>query len=156
MSESKSVQVMWETYLHSIGETPETTEKQYTAWYFCDNEQDANALAELVKAGQKRATAGALWSFEHEQEPLPQINDYSVIIDWHGTSQCIIHTTSVDVVPFNEVTAEFAQTEGEGDGSLAYWKEVHWQFFTRELAEFSKKPEETMPVVCEEFEVVFR
>ncbi|MEM7118995.1 MAG: ASCH domain-containing protein, partial [Chloroflexota bacterium] len=128
-----SVTKMWYAYLHQIGETPETTNKTYTAWYFCDNEADANELAELVKKGQKRATASAVWTYEKEQEPIPQVGELSVILNWEGEAQCIICTTSVEIVPFNEVTAVFAATEGEGDGSLAYWRRVHWAFFTRDL-----------------------
>ncbi len=29
--------------------------------------------------GRKRATAGALWSYEAEDEPVPQVGDFSVI-----------------------------------------------------------------------------
>ena len=46
-------------------------------------------------------------------------------------------------------------TEGEGDGSLAYWRKVHWEFFTRELSPFGRTPEKSMPVVCERFNVVY-
>ena len=156
MMESNSVKKMWQAYLQVIGEEQETTEKTYTAWYFCDNEKDANELAALVKAGRKRATAGAVWTYEHEQESLPKIGDYTVITNWQGAAQCIICVTSVNIIPFNEVTAEFARTEDEGDGSLAYWRKVHWDFFSRELASIGKQPDETMPVVCEEFKVVYQ
>ncbi|NOZ07142.1 MAG: ASCH domain-containing protein [Chloroflexi bacterium] len=155
MSELDSVRAMWKAYLRAIGEAPATTKKSYTAWHFCDNEQDANALAELVKQGVKRATAGACWSYKYEEQPLPTVGDYSVITDWSGNAVCIICTTALEVVPFNEVTTDFAKTEGEGDGSLAYWRKVHWDFFTRELRAFGRKPEKTMPVLCERFEVVY-
>ena len=86
---------------------------------------------------------------------MPAVGDYSVIINWNGEAQCIIRTTSVEIVPFNEVTADFARTEGEGDRSLDYWRRVHWECFTRELQAIGKRPQETMPVVCETFEVVY-
>jgi hypothetical protein len=37
----------------------------------------------------------------------------------------------VATVPFEEVSEEFAAIEGEGDGSLRYWREVHWTYFGR-------------------------
>lgn len=49
----KSVQEMWERYLMTIGENPESTEMTYQSWYFCDNQEDANELVELVMAGAK-------------------------------------------------------------------------------------------------------
>ena len=127
----------------------------HTAWHFCDNQADADELAELVLAGRKRATAGALWSYEAENEPLPRPDDLSVITDWSGAGRCVIRTTAVEVVPFDEVTDEFAATEGEGDCSLAFWRDAHWAVFSREFDGSERSPRPDMPVVCERFEVVF-
>ena len=146
---------MWSAYLRSLGEDPTTTARTFTAWCFGDNEQDARGLAALVKAGRKRATASAYWAYEDSQDPLPAVGDYSVITNWEGEAQCMIRTTSVAIVPFDQVTADFARMEGEGDRSLDYWRRVHWACFTRELQSIGKRPEEAMPVVCETFEVVY-
>jgi len=127
----------------------------YSAWHFCDNESDANELAALVLSGRKRATAGDLWTYEAESEPLPRIGDLSVITDWDGVAVCVIRTTSVEVAPFEAVTAEFAATEGEGDRSLGYWREAHQAAFGRCLPAIGRSFEPDMPVVCECFEVVF-
>ena len=51
--------------------------------------------------------------------------DLSIVTDWAGQALCVIETESVVLVPFNEVSAEFAATEGEGDGSLEFWTEGH-------------------------------
>ena len=48
-----------------------------------------------------------------------------------------------------------AQLEGEGDKSLAHWKKVHWEYYTRELAPFNRIPRESMIIVCETFKKVF-
>ena len=127
----------------------------YSAWHFCDNKSDADELAELVLAGTKRATAGALWSYEAEGEDLPQVGEFSVITDWDGRARCVILVSSVEVVAFADVTEEFAATEGEGDGSLDYWRRVHLAAFSRELEGLGRAVEPDMPVVCERFEVVF-
>ena len=55
---------------------------------------------------------------------------------------------------FDEVSAEHARREGEGDLSLAYWREVHQRFFT-EYAEHDRGFSPTMPVVLQSFEVLF-
>jgi uncharacterized protein YhfF len=57
-------------------------------------------------------------------------------------------------MPFNEVDAQFAFDEGEGDQSLDYWREVHWDYFSRRCAEMNKEPSNTMPVNCERFELL--
>ncbi|PAB57424.1 RNA-binding protein [Anaeromicrobium sediminis] len=154
--EHKSVEEMWKLYLKSIGEQIKNTDKSYTSWYFCDNEKSANDLAKLVKDKVKRATAGLYYWYEVENEPLPKEGDLSIITNWDGIAQCIIQAKKVMLVPFNQVTEEFAKTEGEGDKSLKYWRDVHIDFFTRELKDQGKVFSEDMLVVCEEFEVVYK
>ena len=148
-----SVEEMWAAFVSTCPETAASA-ASYSAWHFSDDKPSAGELAELVRSGRKRATAGSLWAYELENEPLPRVGDFSVITDWEGQARCVIRTTSVEVVPFAAVTAEFAATEGEGDGSLEHWREAHWAFFTRELLGTGKEPQPSMPVVCERFEVV--
>jgi uncharacterized protein YhfF len=67
----------------------------------------------------------------------------------------VVRTTELRVVPFNEVDAEFAFDEGEGDRSLDYWREVHWDYFSRRCAAIGKEPSTEMPVNCERFELLY-
>lgn len=127
----------------------------YEAFHFCYNEGDANDLADLVVQGTKRATASLRWIYEPENEPLPKVGDLSVVTNWAKEPICVIETTQVDVMPYNEVSKEFAEVEGEGDGSLRYWREVHWTFFSAECQQIGREPAMDMPVVCERFRVVY-
>lgn len=154
-SEHPSVRKMWKNYLNSFGETPQNTTREYSAWHFCNTQDAADKLAELVLRGEKRGTATSLWSIEAEGESLPFAGELSIITNWNGEAQCIIETVVVEIVPFKEVTAEFAATEGEGDKSLDYWRRVHREVFTQELNELSLMFSEEMPVLCETFEVVW-
>lgn len=83
------------------------------------------------------------------------IGDYSIVTDWHGVARCIIRTTAVNIVPYDEVTVEFARKEGEGDLSLEYWRDVHYRALTHECNGIGIKFNPHMLVVCEEFEVVY-
>ena len=155
MSEKPSVKIMWEAYLKTLNEE-ERKSVSYEAWHFCDNEKDANELAELVKAGTKRATASLYEGYEFEGEPVPKVGDHSLIINWEGEAQCIICATKIDIVPYGEVSEEFAAIEGEGDKSLEFWKRAHWAYFSREMEEMGKEANDEMLVVCEQFEVVYK
>jgi uncharacterized protein YhfF len=149
-----AVEELWAAFIEARPDLagPDTP---HAAWHFCDNQADADQVAELVLAGRKRATAGALWSYEAESEPLPRPGDLSVITDWSGAGRCVIRTTTVDVVAFDEVTEEFAATEGEGDGSLEYWREAHRAAFSREFEGTGRSLQPDTAVVCERLEVVF-
>lgn len=125
------------------------------SWYFCNTEPCAQELGELVQRGIKTATASLLWTYEAEGEVLPEVGGISVITDWHGEPMCIIETTRVYILPFNQVDAEQAYEEGEGDRSLAYWREVHWRFFGQEAQAIGREVTEDMPVICERFRLLY-
>lgn len=143
----------WQAFLASKPECQDA--RFYEAFYFADSEVVANHLAALVLAGVKQATAALVWGLDAEGKKPPQPGDLSIVTDWPGRPQCVIQTLATEVVPFEEVTAEFAATEGEGDKSLAYWREAHWAFFTRECAEIGREPSPRMPILCERFRVVY-
>jgi uncharacterized protein YhfF len=131
------------------------TSRFLEAFHFDDNESSANELALLVLKGQKRATAALLWAHEAESKRIPEPGDLSIVTDFGGSAVCIIETKCVEIIPFAEVTAEYAATEAEGDGSLEFWRSAHEAFFGRECRRIGRTPVPTMPVVCERFEVVF-
>lgn len=125
----------------------------YEAWAFG---VEADLLAYLVVTGEKTATTSAYPLYKLENEPLPVTGAYSIILDSKDNAICIIQTKKVSVVPFNEVTAEHAYKEGEGDKSLSFWRKVHEKFFTECLNEVGLKFTSDMKVVCEEFMVVYK
>lgn len=122
------------------------------AW-FGDTRDQVDQLAELVRCGEKRATAGLLWRWR-SRGGVPSVGDRQVILDWRGRPRAVIEMTEVDVVPFDEVDPDFAREEGEGDLSLDYWREVHWDFFVRECERLGREPSPDMPVVCMRFRLV--
>ncbi len=126
------------------------------AWGFGDGPRMADELGALVLEGKKTATCGALWEYEAEGEPLPQPGEYSIILSGEGQPICLIETTEVRVVPYDKVEPQFAYDEGEGDRSLAYWREVHWQVFTKYLGDLGLQPAIDMPLVCERFRLVLK
>jgi uncharacterized protein YhfF len=145
-------QDMWSAYAATQGGLDES--RFYEAFCFGDSPEMADELGQLVVAGVKRATAGALWSYEAEGKAIPKPGDLSVVMDSAGRALCVIETTQVDVMPFDKVSAEFAATEGEGDGSLAYWQQAHISFFTRECEGSGRSFSTGMAIACERFKVV--
>lgn len=151
MTSHPSIEQISQAYAAKIG--AETLELPH--WYFCDNQHDADDCAHLVISGDKRATCHSLWGLEHRNEPLPQIGDLNIVTNWAGEAVCIIETTQVDILPLNAISAEQAFIEGEGDKSLEYWQAVHWDYYSRELIELGLQPKPDMPVVFEQFKVVY-
>lgn len=140
---------MWIEYK----KTKDNIKGEYKAWAFGVN---ANLLADLVLRGEKTATASAYPLYEIENESLPKIGEYNIILDCEENAICIIQTTKVYIVKFKDISNEHAFKEGEGDKSLSYWRKCHEEFFTMCMAEVGKAFDEDMKVVCEEFKVVFK
>lgn len=135
---------LWEKFCTERG----IPDLEYEAWSFGD---DADLLADLVLKGEKTATSSAYILYGIEGEPLPAAGEYSVILNSEGQAVCIILTTKVCVVPFGQVSEEFAFKEGEGDKSLSYWQKVHEAFFSAELKKVGEQFDMQTKVVCEEF-----
>lgn len=125
----------------------------YEAWSFGEA---PDKLAELVMQEIKIATCSAYDLYQVEGEPIPKVGDYSIILNSNDEAVCIIKTTTVYVTEFNKVSSEHAYKEGEEDRSLDYWREVHINFLTNELASVHQSFDENTKVVCEEFEVVYK
>lgn len=151
-----TIENMWALYLETIGETPENTKKNYEAWHFCNNEKDANELAQLTKAGIKQATAGLLKAYEFDHDPIPKLGDLHIITDWNNNATCIIQVKDVEILPFKDITERHAAIEGEGDGSLEYWREGHLRFFKMDAESMNLEFTEDMEVVFMIFDVVFK
>ena len=115
----------------------------------------ADELADLVLRGEKTATASIYDLYQINDEPIPQAGTFDVILDSQDRAVCIVEITKVSVLPFNEVSAEHAFKEGEGDKSLAYWQQVHQEFFTECLAEAGLEFSQETGVVLEEFHKVY-
>jgi uncharacterized protein YhfF len=144
----------WRDFTAAVGAVDEA--HFYEAFMFGDSAALADELAALVLAGRKHATAASVWSFEARGWPMPRPGELSIVTNSAGTPLCVIETEAVEVMPFHAVGAEFAALEGEGDGSLAYWRETHAQYFMRECAAAGRVFTEAMPVACERFRVVYR
>jgi len=144
---------MWSAYVDSIGGV--AAEDFYEVFSFGDSASMADELGQLVLSGIKRATAGSVWSYEESDKGVPRPGHLSLVVNSAAEPLCIIETIQVDIRPFLGVTAEFAAIEGEGDGSLQYWRQAHTEFFTRECESSGRIFSEDMPVACEQFRVVF-
>ena len=116
---------------------------------------EPDLLADLVLRGEKTATASAYDLYALEAESLPQEGTFDVILDSQNQAVCIVEITRVSVQPFNQVSADHAYKEGEGDKSLTHWRQVHEDFFTDCLGEAGLTFRPESKVVLEEFRKVY-
>jgi RimJ/RimL family protein N-acetyltransferase/uncharacterized protein YhfF len=111
-------------------------------------------LLALIRQGAKRAGTGLLWAMDVDGEAPSRVGDIEIVLDHNQEPALVTRITWVQTLPFSHVTADYAAREGEGDGSLEYWRRAHWAFFSRECARIGREPSGDMPVVCSVFEVL--
>ena len=150
---SENIELFWENFIND--NITYLNVKIPESFYFCDNEKDANDCAKLVVKNIKQATAPSLWSFEINNEKLPRKGDLNIITNWNKVPQAIILTTKIELIKFSEITAKFAQKEGEGDKSLAYWRKVHKSYYKREMQGYKEGFSEDMNIVCQDFDTIY-
>ncbi|RUL47283.1 ASCH domain-containing protein [Lysinibacillus antri] len=113
----------------------------------------ADWLAELVVEGKKTATTSGFLFYELENEALPQAGEYYIVLNGQDEPVAVIQIQSVEVLPMNEVTEEFALAEGVVD--YPFWWDAHEKFFTEALKSYEMEFSPTMLVVCERFKNVY-
>lgn len=121
---------------------------------FGDSLAMTERLNELILAGEKTITATSPWLYGHVGEQRPQVGRYSVFLDADGAPAGALRTTRVKTVPFNAVTAEESQFEGEAVRPIAQWRTVHQAYFEPKLEALGRVWDPAMPITLEWFEVV--
>jgi uncharacterized protein YhfF len=152
--EEDRITAYWTNFLGTLPADSPTRDEPYVAEAWGDSSEMADELGALIASGIKTATCSALWEYEAEGEPVPEAGSKTIVLDGSNTPLCIVETTEVAVRPYDEVDARFAYEEGEGDRSLAYWRDAHWRFFSRTLPDIGREPAPDMPLVCERFRVI--
>ena len=139
------IETFWQEYQSSLPPGhPHAGKPVPLAWGFGDSPQLADELGALVLQGIKTATCSLLWEYETGSEPVPQPGDLSIILDGKGNPMCLIETVEMQIKAFDQVDAQFAYEEGEGDRSLEYWRDAHWHYFSRTCPPWAGPP----PLPC--------
>ncbi|WP_156761576.1 ASCH domain-containing protein [Microbacterium karelineae] len=154
MTASPDIAEFWRAARAAVPTLPADPPPADRVWGFGATPEHADGLLALVLDGTKTGTASDLWGYEADGDPLPQLGQLDVILDGSGAPRAVLQNTSVEIVPFRDVTEEHAFSEGEDDRTLASWRRIHEDFFTR-YASHDRGFRDDMPIVCERFRLVY-
>ena len=152
----ETVQTYWQKFLSTLSADSPYHTRPYIAEGWGDSPEMADELGALIAQGIKTGTCSAVWEWEAEGNPIPAVGLITIALDGRGEPLCIVETFEVTIRKYSEVDAEFARAEGEGDLSLEYWREAHRNFFSRTLPKIGREFTEEMPLVCEQFRVIYK
>lgn len=143
---------LWSEY---VAAHPEHADDDPPSECFGDSAELADELLELVLHGPKRATAGAVADFRHEDQPLPRIGGHWIAHDGAGSPRAILRSVELRLGPLDTVDDAFAWDEGEGDRTRASWLREHDRYFARYLPTLGETYHPRIEVVFERFRVVW-
>lgn len=145
------IESYWNDFLSRENQPLDTN--YFEAFYFGSDRQSADHLLQLVLEGKKSATSSAEEEYLLINEREPKIGDFSIVTDFDGNPKCIIQTTEILKLKFNEMTYDICRLEGE-DLTLETWQEKHIDFFDTvgKIVGYEYHPD--MMLVFEKFEVV--
>lgn len=152
---TEAAAAFWQAYLRGLPVRHPHRSATPDAFAFGDTPALADELGALVREGRKRATASLAGEFTSLGQPLPRVGDLSIVTLADGAPSTIIELVEVRHVSFKSVDAAFAADEGEGDGSLASWREAHRQYFGRVANRLGVAFDEATAVICQRFRVIW-
>lgn len=146
----------WKQFTDSSSSGISVAGRYRDSFFFGFSAEDAPEVSRLVLEGAKTATGSVLWSYEADGQTLPQVGDFWVVTKGGDDPVCVIQTTEVRILPFDEVGEEYARDGGEGDCSLGSWREMYWEYIVSECSRIGREPSRKAPLVMERFQVVYR
>jgi uncharacterized protein YhfF len=111
-------------------------------------------VLDLIRAGEKTGTFALEREFASTGEVLPRAGEYYVLTELDGRPDLVVRLTAVQCKPFTAVDERDAACEGPGLREVEPWRQVHWDYWSRKLAEQGERPDLSMTVVCQRFELV--
>ena len=143
----------WNKFLTETGRNPE--DKCAGDLFFEAKGFVGAELITLVLTDKKTAFFTSWSTYAIDQEPLPVSGELYIVVDKANTPRCVIEIQSVNVVPFNEVTWEMAQQEGE-DENLGAWRERQQEYLEDEGAVLGFEFSSDIKLVFQTFKVVYK
>ncbi|ANJ26071.1 ASCH domain-containing protein [Agromyces aureus] len=145
---------LWEAYRtalpgHATDTEPPSVEQ------FGDHPDLTDELIGLVLEGTKRATAALVVEFEAEGQPLPRVGSHWIACDSFGRPRAILRSTELRIATVDQVDEAFAYDEGEGDRSLAWWRDAHIRYWRRATKRLGSDWTPDLEIVLERFTVVW-
>lgn len=147
-----TVDEYWQKYLKESGK--KATLKYNGEYQLGENSETIIQNTALVLAGRKTLNCSSVYSFDIDMIPLPKPHDYYVVTDVNDNPVCIVQNKNISVMAFKDVTWDIAQKEGEYS-NIEQWRQAHIEFFEDEAALMGYEFSEDMPLLFEEFEVVY-
>ncbi|MBO0477660.1 ASCH domain-containing protein [Vagococcus sp. DIV0080] len=119
---------------------------------FGSERDEQTYLAHLVLDGVKIATSSLKELQELMTKPKTSLNDRWIIQNGWAEEVCQVDVTTVELIPFGEVTERFAIDEG--DGSYENWYNIHSHYYQQLLNKYDRVLSDETILECVYFKLI--
>ena len=151
----RHIEAFWIAFLESPSAPNDANERFYESFRIGLADEDAETGAELILSKQKTTTSSLLWEYESSGKALPPLGNLSVVENGRRAPVCIVQTTWIEAIRFDDVDAQFAFEYGEGDRTLEGWRKMFWSYYSNACKALGREMSPDTPLVCERFLVIF-
>ena len=116
------IKAFWGEFLDSQSAPHDANDRFYESFRIGLDDQTADEGARLILGKQKTATSSLLREYESSGKVLPPLGNLSVVENGRRAPVCVVKTTWIDIVRFDDIDAQFAFEYGEGDRTLEGWR----------------------------------
>lgn len=135
-------------------DTGRNEKEPYDIFKIGNSVESANNGLRLILENKKIATSSLPEDFGDKRPP--RSGDLSIVLDGSDEPGCVVETTDVNLVAFNEVGETFAKDYGEWDGTLATWRQFNGEYYKNHARQFGIDWNENCKLICEYFRVLHR
>lgn len=119
------------------------------------NAEICERLLSLILSGAKTGTFNLPWLHGHHPEMIPEANGLVVYIDFSDRPRALVRSKKPEFVTYDAITDAHTACEGPGARDSKVWREIHWPYWTKQLAPYGLKPLPDMPVCVERFTLLY-
>ncbi len=149
------IEAFWDAFLGSQSAPNDAGDRFYESFRIGLDDETAEEGARLILSRQKTATSSLLWEYESSGKALPPLGNLSVVENGRRAPVCIVQTTWIEIIRFDDVDPQFAFEYGEGDRTLEGWRKMFWSYYSNACAALGREMSPDAPLVCERFHVIF-
>lgn len=143
----------WDAFLKAQN-LPETTPFSGELTFSNENDEFASMVS-LILCGKKTCHFSSLDAYKIDMDPIPRAGNYYVLNDFENNPVAVLKTKKVEILPFDQIPWEMAQKEGI-DYSLQNFRDRYEAFFMEESDIMGYTYTRDLPVIFEEFEVIYK
>jgi uncharacterized protein YhfF len=112
-------------------------------------------LLALILSGQKTGTFTLPWLHGHHPDWAPATDGLVIYTDFNDAPRALVRQKKPAFAAYADIDDGHTACEGPGARDAKIWRQIHWPYWTAQLAPYGLAPAPDMPVCVERFTLLY-